>query len=112
MKANRKHSETGLVGYDLAKPRVRRLTGAMRDHYMKREHSSATSAGTTASLWISVWKKPDAPKAPRDVAKRAVANAEVLPTTPFAPYLEHEKGLHSREARTGSLSQAARIVDL
>jgi hypothetical protein len=40
--------------------------------------------------------RPGAPRS-RDIAKRAIGHSEVLPTTPFAPYLEHDKGLHSRK---------------
>ncbi|HEY7562787.1 MAG TPA: hypothetical protein VH650_11480 [Gaiellaceae bacterium] len=94
MKANRKHTETGLVGYDLGRPGVRELIAAMRDHYMSREFERYKRWDDCITLDLCL-KRPDAPSA-RDIAKRAVANAEVLPTTPFAPYLEHEKGLHSR----------------
>jgi hypothetical protein len=94
MKANRKHTETGLVGYDLAQPGVRELIAAMRDHYMSRGFERYKRWDDCITLDLCL-KQPGAPAA-RDIAKRAVANAEVLPTTPFAPYLEHEKGLHSR----------------
>jgi hypothetical protein len=95
MKANRKYTETGLVGYDLAKPGVQELIGAMRDHYLTREFERYNRWDDCITLDLCL-KRPGAPRA-RDIAKRAVANAEVLPTTPFAPYLEHEKGLHSRK---------------
>jgi hypothetical protein len=95
MKASRKHTETGLVGYDLAQPGVRELIAAMRDHYMSRGFERYTRWDDCITLDLCL-KRPDAPAA-RDVARRKVANAEVLPTTPFAPYLEHEKGLHSRK---------------
>ena len=95
MKANRKHSETGLVGYDLVEPGVRELVAAMRDHYMSRAFERYKRWDDCITLDVCL-KRPDAPRS-RDIAKHAVANAEVLPTTPFAPYLEHEKGLHSRK---------------
>ena len=95
MKANRKHTETGLVGYDLARPGVHELIAAMRHHYMAREFERYKRWDDCLTLDVSL-KRPGAPSA-RDIARRAVANAEVLPTTPFAPYLEHEKGLHSRK---------------
>jgi hypothetical protein len=66
----------------------------MREHYMSREFERYKRWDDCITLDLCL-KRPDAPRA-RDIAKRAVANAEVLPTTPFAPYLEHEKGLHSR----------------
>jgi hypothetical protein len=94
MKANRKHTEAGLVGYDLAQPGVRELIAGMRDHYMSGEFERYRRWDDCITLDLCL-KRPDAPSA-RDIARRAVANAEVLPTTPFAPYLEHEKGLHSR----------------
>jgi hypothetical protein len=94
MKANRKHTETGLVGYDLRQPGVRELIAAMRDHYMSRAFERYKRWDDCITLDLCL-KQPGAPAA-RDIAKRAVANAEVLPTTPFAEYLEHEKGLHSR----------------
>jgi hypothetical protein len=94
MKANRKHTETGLVGYDLAQPGVRELIAAMRDHYLSRAFERYKRWDDCITLDLAL-KRPDAPRS-RDIARRAVANAEVLPTTPFAPYLEHEKGLHSR----------------
>jgi hypothetical protein len=95
MKANRKHTETGLVGYDFARPGVRELIAAMRDHYLSRDFERYKRWDDCITLDLCL-KRPGAP-ASRDIAKRAVANAEVLPTTPFAPYLEHEKGLHSRK---------------
>jgi hypothetical protein len=95
MKANRKHTETGLVGYDLVEPGVRELVAAMRDHYMSRAFERYKRWDDCITLDVCL-KRPDAPRS-RDIAKRAVANAEVLPTTPFAPYLVHEKGLHSRK---------------
>jgi hypothetical protein len=95
MKANRKHTEAGLVGYDLAQPGARELLAAMREHYMTRGFERYKRWDDCITLDVCL-KRPDAPRV-RDIAKRAVANAEVLPTTPFAPYLEHEKGLHSRK---------------
>jgi hypothetical protein len=97
MKANRKHTETGLVGYDFAQPGVHELIAAMRDHYLSRDFKRYKRWDDCITLDLCL-KRPDAP-ASRDIAKRAVANAEVLPTTPFAPYLAHEKGLHSRKLR-------------
>jgi hypothetical protein len=83
MKANRKHTETGLVGYDLAKPGVRELLDAMRDHYLTREFERYKRWDDCITLDVCL-KRTDGPRA-RDIATRAVANAEVLPTTPFAP---------------------------
>jgi hypothetical protein len=95
MKANRKHTETGLVGYDLAQPGVHELIAAMKDHYMSRTFERYRRWDDCITLDLCLGRS-DAPRS-RDIAKRAVAYAEVLPTTPFAPYLEHEKGLHSRK---------------
>ena len=95
MRANRSHSETGLVGYDLAYPGVREL--------IARDEGALPLAALRAVPALGRLHHPRPPARPadaprsRDIAKRAVANAEVLPTTVFAPYLEHEKGLHSRK---------------
>jgi hypothetical protein len=95
MRANRKHTETGLVGYDLAQPGVRELIVAMKAHYMSRDFERFRRWDDCITLDICLDRR-DAPRS-RDIAKRAVGNSEVLPTTIFAPYLEHEKGLHSRK---------------
>jgi hypothetical protein len=95
MRANRKHTETGLVGYDLAQPKVRELVAAMKAHYLSRSFERYERWDDCMTLDLCL-KRPSAPRS-RDIARRAVAHAEVLPTTPFAPYLEHEKGLHSRK---------------
>jgi hypothetical protein len=95
MRANRKHTETGLVGYDLAQPGVRQLIAAMKAHYMSRDFERYPRWDDCITLDLCL-DRADAPRS-RDIAKRAVANAEVLPTTIFAPYLEHDKGLHSRK---------------
>jgi hypothetical protein len=95
MKASRKHTETGLVGYDFAQPGVHDLIAAMRHHYMSRNFERYKRWDDCITLDVCL-KLPGAPRS-RDIAKRTVANAEVLPTTPFAPFLEHDKGLHSRK---------------
>lgn len=94
MKGNRVHSETGLVGYDLAEPGVRWLLDAMKQHYMSRGFERLDRWDDCITLDIHL---ADA-RAPRhrDLAKRAVGHGDVLPTTMLAPYLEHQKGLHSR----------------
>jgi hypothetical protein len=95
MRANRKHTETGLVGYDLAEPGVHELIAAMKAHYMSRDFECYSRWDDCITLDVCL-DRAGAPRS-RDIAKRAVANAEVLPTTIFEPYLEHEKGLHSRK---------------
>jgi hypothetical protein len=95
MRANRSHSETGLVGYDLGYPGVPELIGQMKEHYLSRRFEQYPRWDDCITLDLQL-ERAGAPRS-RDIAKRAVANAEVLPTTVFAPYLEHEKGLHSRK---------------
>ena len=95
MRGNRKVSEAGFVGYDLAQPGVHELIDAMKDHYLSQEFRRYRRWDDSFVLDVCL-KRPGAPRA-RDIAKRAVGHADVLPTTPFAPYLEHEKGLHSRK---------------
>ena len=95
MRANRSYSETGLVGYDLAYPGVRELIQAMKEHYLSRRFERYPRWDDCITLDLQLDRR-DAPRS-RDIAKKAVANAEVLPTTVFAPYLKHEKGLHSRK---------------
>jgi hypothetical protein len=95
MRANRKHTETGLVGYDLAQPGVHELIAAMKAHYMSRDFERYPRWDDCITLDLCL-ERADAPRS-RDIAKRAVANDDVLPTTIFAPYLEHDKGLHSRK---------------
>lgn len=94
MKARRQHTETGLVGYDLAAPGVRELLATMKEHYMSRAFERFPRWDDCATLDHCL-QLPGAPSA-RDVARRVLAHGEVLPATPFAPYLRHHKGLHSR----------------
>jgi hypothetical protein len=94
MKARRRHSETGLVGYDLAVPGVRELIEAMKEHYMSRAFMDYPRWDDCITLDLQL-SRPGAPSA-RDIAKRTVGAAEVLPTTPLGAYLRHDKGLHSR----------------
>jgi hypothetical protein len=94
MKGNRVHTETGLVGYDLAQPGVRWLLGAMKDHYMTRAFERLPRWDDCITLDVKLAER-QAPRH-RDLAKRAVGHGDVLPTTMLAPYLEHEKGLHGR----------------
>jgi hypothetical protein len=95
MRANRKHTETGLVGYDLAQVGVRELIDAMKAHYLSREFERYPRWDDCITLDLCL-DRPEAPRS-RDIAKRAVGHSDVLPTTVFAPYLEHDKGLHSRK---------------
>jgi hypothetical protein len=95
MRANRKHSETGLVGYDFAQPGVRELIAAMKSHYMSRDFERYPRWDDCITLDLCL-DRAGAPRS-RDIAKRSIGHAEVLPTTVFAPYLEHDKGLHSRK---------------
>jgi hypothetical protein len=94
MKAKRQHSETGVVGYDLAVPGVRELLANMKEHYMSRSFVDYPRWDDCITLDLCL-ARPDAPPA-RDIARRVVANAEVLPATPLKRYLRHDKGLHSR----------------
>lgn len=95
MRANRKHTETGLVGYDLAEPGVHELVSAMKTHYMSRNFERYPRWDDCITLDLCL-ARPGAPSS-RDIAKRAVGHSDVLPTTIFAPYLEHDKGLHNRK---------------
>jgi hypothetical protein len=95
MRANRKHTETGLVGYDLARPGVRELINAMKEHYVSRVFERYPRWDDCITLDLCLERR-EAPSS-RDIAKRAVGHSEVLPTTVFAPYLEHDKGLHNRK---------------
>lgn len=94
MKHKRPHSETGLVGYDLAVPGTLELIAAMREHYVRREFLAYPRWDDCITLDLCL-ARPQAPRS-RDIAGKVLANAEVLPTTPFGPYLTHDKGLHSR----------------
>lgn len=94
MKANRKHTEAGVVGYDLAKPGVRELIFAMRSHYMSRSFERYPRWDDCFTLDFCL-RHSGAPRS-RDIAKRTVGHSDVLPSTILAPYLEHEKGLHNR----------------
>jgi len=95
MKANRRHTETGLVGYDLDKPGVHELISAMKAHYMSRNFERYPRWDDCITLDLCLGRQ-DAPTS-RDIARRAVGHSDVLPTTTFAPYLEHDKGLHNRK---------------
>lgn len=94
MKAGRVHSETGLVGYDLAVANVPELIQAMKAHYLSRTFTAYERWDDCITLDLHL-ARPDAPTA-RDVARRIGDTGDVLPSTPFGPYLEHDKGLHSR----------------
>jgi hypothetical protein len=94
MKGSRTHSETGLVGYDLGRPGVRWLLDAMKEHYMSRSFERYPRWDDCMTLDLKLAER-QAPRY-RDLAKRAVGHGDVLPTTILAPYLEHQKGLHSR----------------
>jgi len=95
MRANRKHTETGLVGYDLAEPGVHELISAMKTHYMSRDFERYPRWDDCITLDLCLML-PGAPSS-RDIARRSVGHSDVLPTTIFAPYLEHDKGLHNRK---------------
>jgi hypothetical protein len=95
MKANRKYSETGLVGYDLAEPGVHQLIAAMKSHYMSRDFLRHARWDDCITLDLCL-KRPGAPRS-RDIAKRVIGHGDVLPTTAFRLFLEHDKGLHSRK---------------
>jgi GT2 family glycosyltransferase len=94
MKAGRDHSETGLVGYDLSVPGVTELIEGMKAHYLSGSFASYDRWDDCLALDLQL-ARTDAPSS-RDVAQAVGKGAHVLPSTPFAPYLEHEKGLHSR----------------
>ncbi len=96
MKANREATESGVIGFDLAVEGTREYLAALRDHYTSerfRDHHRWDDG----YVFDVIRKELGAPRS-RDMAKRAVGNNDVLPTTPFAPYLEHLKGMHGREA--------------
>jgi hypothetical protein len=95
MKANRRHTETGLVGYDLVEEGVHELLDAMKAHYMSRTFERYPRWDDCITLDLCL-ARSGAPRS-RDIAKRAVGHGDVLQTTTFAPYLEHDKGLHSRQ---------------
>ena len=95
MKAKRDYSETGLVGYDLGVPGVRELIADMKEHYLSRRFVDHHRWDDCITLDLHR-ERPGAPPS-RDVARRAIAEGQVLPTTPFGRYLEHDKGLHSRK---------------
>jgi len=94
MKADREHSETGLVGYDLGVRGVPELIEAMKAHYLSGSFSSFDRWDDCLTLDLQL-ARADAPNS-RDVASYVGKSGNVLLSTPFAPYLEHEKGLHSR----------------
>lgn len=94
MKARREHSETGLVGFDLAVPGVRKLIVAMKRHYMTRAFLELPRWDDCITL-DALLAQPDAPPS-RDIARRVLREGQVLPATPLGPYFSHAKGLHSR----------------
>ena len=90
----RVHSETGLVGYDLAVPGTRELIQAMKEHYLTRSFVELPRWDDCITLDLHL-ARPGAPPS-RDIAGRLGPGADVLGNSIFGPYLEHEKGLHSR----------------
>ena len=95
MKARRRYSETGVVGYDLAVPGVRSLLENMKQHYLRREFMSLSRWDDCITLDLCL-ARPGAPPA-RDIARRVSGHGDVLPSTPLGDYLTHDKGLHSRK---------------
>jgi hypothetical protein len=94
MRSRRKHTETGLVGYNLDAPGVRELIERMKRHYLTREFERHPRWDDCITLDLYL-KERDAP-ASRDVATRVLARGEVISASPFGPYVGHDKGLHSR----------------
>jgi len=95
MKGNRDHTETGLVGYDLDVPGVRELILGMLQHYMSGEFE-AHPRWDDCYTFDRMRQQPGAPRC-QDIGKRQDALGHILKTTVLAPYLEHDKGLHSRK---------------
>lgn len=95
MKGSRKVSETGMVGYDLSRGAAREFVDGMKAHYMERRFppyprwdDSFTFDHVRAGRKTLVC---------RDIGRRARERGHILCTTLLAPYLEHDKGLHSRK---------------
>ena len=94
MKANRQATESGVIGFDLAVEGTREYLAALREHYMS-DAFRAYDRWDDGYVFDVIRGQLGSPPS-RDMARRAVGNNDVLPTTPFAPYLEHLKGLHGR----------------
>ena len=91
----REHSETGLVGYDLAVPGTRELLEAMKRHYLTRSFIDLPRWDDCITLDLLLARE-DAPPS-RDIAGKIGPGADVLGNSIFGAFFEHEKGLHSRK---------------
>jgi hypothetical protein len=97
MKGNRAYSETGFVGYDLRNADVRCLIGQMTRHYLELEFAGFPRWDDCFTFDLVRARYPR--QLCRDIGGTAREYGHILCTTILAPYLEHDKGLHSR--RTG-----------
>lgn len=95
MKGDRNATEAGVLGYDLDQPGVRELITAMKEHYMSgafrsyhRWDDCFTFDHTTANRELPLC---------RDIGRKADDMGNILESTLLAPYLTHDKGLHSRK---------------
>lgn len=95
MKGTRNMTEAGLVGYDLTQPGVRNMLVTMKEHYMER-HFEKHDRWDDCFTFDHVRKTHQLPRC-RDIGERADDMGNILDTTLFAPYLTHDKGLHSRK---------------
>lgn len=95
MKGNRAMTEAGLVGYDLTQPGVREFLSAMKQHYTER-HFEKFDRWDDCFAFDFVRSTRALPQC-RDIGREADDMGNILDTTLFAPYLTHDKGLHSRK---------------
>jgi hypothetical protein len=100
MKGNRDMTEAGLVGYDLDAPGVRPFLAAMKAHYMERrfeKYARWDDCFTFDFVRTTGVLAPGVLPACRDIGREADDMGNILDSTPFAPFLTHDKGLHSRK---------------
>lgn len=95
MKGTREFTETGFVGYDLQREGVRTLIEDMMRHYIQRQFVEHRRWDDCYTFDLIRARYPSA--LCRDIGGRAREFGHILCSTLLAPYIEHDKGLHSRK---------------
>lgn len=107
LKAGRTFSETGVIGFDLTRPGVRRLIEAMCSFYLERKFLLGDN-WSDCIAFDHARGMPEMPPA-RDVAVWADLEGHVVQYSPLSSYIVHEKGNHRRGGFYSSSVSTGRI---
>jgi hypothetical protein len=94
LKAGRTFSETGVLGFDLTRPGVRRLVEAMCSFYLER-HFLRGDNWSDCIAFDYARALPGMPPA-RDLAVWADLEGHVVEYSPLSSHIVHDKGNHRR----------------